>query len=150
MKSDKKSFKFNSKVKKTAIGAAIVLLCMAVSFYITGSICFIYAIFGVACPGCGMSRAFESLLKLDFSGAFFYHPLFLLIPVIFGVLAIEKFKYKHKKKTWIIVVMCVFMALFIGLYVYRFITRFPHTEPFLINEKAILQRIISAAGWFGE
>jgi len=40
--------------------------------------CPIYRIFGVSCPGCGMSRAIFSMLKLDFVSAYRYHPLFLL------------------------------------------------------------------------
>lgn len=34
---------------------------------------------GSACPGCGMTRAASSLIRGDFSGAMFYHPLVLLI-----------------------------------------------------------------------
>lgn len=33
---------------------------------------------GFLCPGCGNTRAAISLLKLDFSSAFSYNPLFLL------------------------------------------------------------------------
>ena len=33
----------------------------------------------VECPGCGMTRAMISVLKLDFRQAFTYHPLFLIV-----------------------------------------------------------------------
>lgn len=38
--------------------------------------CPIYRLFGTACPGCGMTRAFFFAMRLDFQAAFQYHPLF--------------------------------------------------------------------------
>ena len=39
-------------------------------------------LFGVSCPGCGMTRALLAAVFADFKTAFAYHPLFpLLIPV---------------------------------------------------------------------
>lgn len=35
---------------------------------------------GIACPGCGMTRALLALLKLDFALAFEMHPLVFLLP----------------------------------------------------------------------
>lgn len=37
---------------------------------------------GIICPGCGMSRAWLSVLRLDFASAFGYHPMFWSIPVL--------------------------------------------------------------------
>ncbi len=47
---------------------------------ITG--CPIYQLFGVACPSCGMTRAFLAAARFDFKAAFRYHPLF-------GILFVE-------------------------------------------------------------
>ena len=47
-------------------------------------------IFGMDCPGCGMTRALLSALKLDFQAAFSYHPLFWLFgPIFFYLLFYE-------------------------------------------------------------
>ncbi len=35
---------------------------------------------GIPCAGCGMTRAWLSVLKLKFADAFSYHPLFWLVP----------------------------------------------------------------------
>jgi len=43
--------------------------------------CPVRAIFGVDCPGCGMTRACLSALRLDFRSAFAYHPLFWLFGI---------------------------------------------------------------------
>ncbi len=39
--------------------------------------------FGIPCPGCGMSHAYFSLLKLDFAAAFSYHPMFWSVPILY-------------------------------------------------------------------
>lgn len=44
--------------------------------------CPIKYISGISCAGCGMTRAWLSLLHLDFSAAFTYHPLFMLGPIV--------------------------------------------------------------------
>jgi len=41
-------------------------------------------LFGMDCPGCGMTRALLSALCLDFEVAFTYHPLFWLFGPILG------------------------------------------------------------------
>lgn len=40
--------------------------------------CPIRALTGISCAGCGMTRAWLSLLRLDIAAAFRYHPLVLL------------------------------------------------------------------------
>lgn len=43
-----------------------------------GVTCPIRYLTGISCAGCGMSRAWLSLLRLDWAGALAYHPLALL------------------------------------------------------------------------
>ena len=43
-----------------------------------GVTCPIRFLTGISCAGCGMSRAWLSLLRLDLAGALYYHPLFWL------------------------------------------------------------------------
>ena len=45
--------------------------------------------------GCGMTRAYLSLLRLDFTGAFRYHPLFP-IPIIAVVLFLFRSRISQK------------------------------------------------------
>lgn len=54
-------------------------------FYITGVGCPIQYITGISCAGCGMTRAWMCVLRLDFQGAFMYHPLFWTIPLAVAV-----------------------------------------------------------------
>ena len=53
-------------------------------------------LFDVQCPGCGMTRAIKSVLRLDFASAFAFHPVWFVPPaavalvVFFGVTKKEK------------------------------------------------------------
>lgn len=47
---------------------AVTLIC----FYR----CPVKLVFGIDCPGCGMTRAFLAALRFDYKSAFDYHPLF--------------------------------------------------------------------------
>lgn len=59
----------------------VTVICFAI-IVISGIYrCPFKLIFGVDCPGCGMTRAFISALKLDFKAAFRYHPLFWLFGI---------------------------------------------------------------------
>jgi hypothetical protein len=62
---------------KTAFGALIYLgmplffIALPQTFFETGgnSICLIKFVFGIECYGCGMTRAFQHAIHLDFIGA---------------------------------------------------------------------------------
>ena len=75
---------------------AIIAICI---FYLLmgriGIGCPIRFFTGIPCFGCGMTRALFSLLKLDFSTAFHFHPLFFLpIPYIILLLFKDKISIK--------------------------------------------------------
>lgn len=54
-----------------------IILSMMIILIITRKfICPFYFLFDIPCPGCGMTRAYLALLKLDFYEALHYHGLF--------------------------------------------------------------------------
>ena len=72
-------------------------------------------IFGIDCPGCGMTRALISVLHLDFIAAFSYHQLFF-IPILGIFYHFIRKKLILSKKTeliGIIVVMIIFIVRWI-------------------------------------
>lgn len=100
-------------IKKTIILVMILifylLLGQVLDFYIP---CIFNEITGLYCPGCGITRLFLSLLKLDFYQAFRYNPLvFFLIPIfiIYFILEVRNKMYgkinpmnkKSFNKVWI-------------------------------------------------
>ena len=51
------------------------------------SICVFWNLFGVHCPGCGMTRAFSALLHADLAAALAYNKLVLLMfPMVCGII----------------------------------------------------------------
>lgn len=62
--------------------AAVIYSVLAAALYKSGIGCVWKHILGFECPGCGMTRAAISCLKLDFAAAFGYHHLFWLMPFV--------------------------------------------------------------------
>lgn len=60
--------------------------------------CPIYSAFQLPCPGCGITRAAVSLLKLDFKQAFYYNPSIYPIALSAVLLTVMYFfkKLNHK------------------------------------------------------
>lgn len=69
-------FSFTPKQKKYIGRFFLGLLLLVLLFSYR---CPFRLLFGIPCPGCGMTRAFLCLLRLDIRGAFHYHPLFPLV-----------------------------------------------------------------------
>ena len=104
--------------KKLILPLSLIAVVYIV-LHIVGIGCPIKFITGISCPGCGMSRACLALLRLDFASAFYYHPLFWLVPA-FPVLYVLKELGKIPKKPYdiCIAVICV---LFLALWIIRII-----------------------------
>lgn len=120
-------------MKKTCIIVIVLLLIIGLS----GMPCIINYTFGIPCPGCGMTRAYIALLKLDIEQAFTMHPLFWTLPLIFTIYCIDR------KKALCLKAIIVIAVLFILVYIYRMAIFFPHTEPMLFNKESILYRILN-------
>ncbi len=105
--------------QKNAITYAIIALAIAGTIadifrriYFGGG-CLLKDIFNVACPSCGMSRAYLSLLLGDVSAAFEFHPLFWIFPITvgFGIASIID-KSKKRRILWIsLLALCILAYL---------------------------------------
>ena len=51
-------------------------------FYVSGAECVFRKIFGVICPGCGMTSAVRALFSANFAGAAQCHPMVFSLPVV--------------------------------------------------------------------
>ena len=88
-----------ARLKKTVIKYSVIL-GIAVAYLIfvlctgLGIPCVFYEITGLKCPGCGISKMFISLVKLDFVSAFWHNPfLFITGPFLVAYLALSEIKY---------------------------------------------------------
>ena len=55
--------------------------------------CVFLSFFGIPCPGCGMTRALISVLKLDIIGAIKYNVVIFFMPYVFAYIF---FDFNHK------------------------------------------------------
>ncbi len=79
--------------------------------------CPIQYLWHVPCLGCGMTRAWQSVLHGDFKAAFYFHPLFFTVPFMAGALIWgDLLSIRFKKRFWLIIAV-----LYIGTYCVRFI-----------------------------
>ena len=73
----------------TSVAAFAMCGAAALVLHILGIGCPVKALTGVSCPGCGMTRAWLSLLALRLPEALSYHPLFWMPPVAFAVTLLD-------------------------------------------------------------
>ena len=81
----------------------------AILLYFFDVKCLFRYFFGISCPGCGMTRAYRSLLHLDIISAFNYHPLFWTVPIIL-------YMYFRKVNDRYLI---IFIIMFIAVYIVR-------------------------------
>lgn len=91
----------------------IILYCIILN--ILNISCPIKFLTGVSCAGCGMTRAFMSLLQGHIKEAFTYHPLFFTVPIFVVVYLI---KDKIPKKIFNLIV-AIYIVAFITCYIIR-------------------------------
>ena len=113
MQADPKENKFKRFYNAVAAIAAIALLYAFLS--VAGVGCPIKYLTGVSCPGCGMTRAWKSVLHLDFEAAFSYPPLWIL-PVPGALLLL--FKDRLPKRLYRLLIGLIVVA-FLAVYAIR-------------------------------
>lgn len=126
---------------------AVPVIFTAVFYLFVGilgnqSLCIFYTLYGVPCPGCGLTRSYLHLFRGDIPGAFYFHPLFLLPAAIVFVLVFQNAgflrKLRRSNSFWLVVT-----AVFVGVWIVRMILMFPDREPMNFNSRALLPKFFS-------
>ena len=92
-------------------------IIMYILLYLLDTTCIIKYFTNIPCPGCGLTRAFLSLFKLDLYKAFHYHPLFWTIPILFLYYLFDGKLFKNKVINNLILI--VIILLFINNWIYK-------------------------------
>lgn len=119
----------NAPIKKKqalrSLIAGLALFCVLrmITSFISVPLCPIKNLFGVSCPGCGLTRGFISVLKFDFSAATDYNvlsvPLFIGISlyallcvsdILFSRNDVERVEGLCRKKCALIIFLLIFLA----------------------------------------
>lgn len=133
-----------------------LLLLGAYALINRGFPCLIRSFTGFPCPSCGVTRAFFELAQGHVKEAFFWHPLWMLVPLcaILYFLDIQpffkppKFIVILKRKKIMTVLLAVCFLLVFGVFVYRMILYFPDQEPLSYNHDALLPKLFRWIGNF--
>ena len=128
-----------SRLKAVFFPAAAVFAAAGLIWAVGGTACYVRGIFGVPCPGCGLTRAWLSFFHGDFFHALRWHPLFWSVPILAAAF-IFRSKIGPKRAE---AVFIVFLVLFAAVYAVRMIWLFPHISPMTLNHHAVLPRLIS-------
>ena len=110
------------KIIKKHIFYIFLLLVLLITMSYFKVPCFFRFFTGFPCPSCGMTRAFFSLIKLNFRDSFYYHPL--LIPALitaFIAIHVDVTKFNFNKKFFNIY-FWTFIIIFFAVYIFRIIT----------------------------
>lgn len=111
------------KILRRTCAILAVIAAAVVAVFVFGDICPIYRTFRFPCPGCGMTRAWVSVLKGDIGAAAEYHPLWWAVPALAGAVAVyilDKNASRKRRRTEevILILLCV---MFIACYLWRII-----------------------------
>ena len=129
-------------VRKEQVTAILAVVLFYGVLQLVGITCPIKYITGISCPGCGMTRAWLSLLlRRDLKAAFLYHPLFwILIPGVPLFLCRHRFSEMTRKT-----VSYMLILLFFAVYAFRMASP-ENTIVVFRPEDGLIGRILAAAG----
>ncbi len=106
-----------NRQKIELIEAVLAVIVLYGVMFLFGITCPIKFLTGISCPGCGMTRAIISLLKLDFYKAFYYHPLFWAPPLLLLVFYMKERISPRIYKG----ILYAAVVLFFAVYFYRLV-----------------------------
>jgi len=95
-------------MNKGTVKSVIIVGLLYLGMEMAGITCPIKYITGISCAGCGMSRAWLALLSFDLKSAFFYHPLFWVVPLAVLVFMMRN-RINEKTQNVLYWAICVLM-----------------------------------------
>lgn len=120
----------------------IIICSIIILILIFNTKCIFKSIIGIPCPGCGLTRAWISFIEGDIPKAFYWHPLFLMIPIL-AILIFLYFKGSLiKYRRYILILIMIIVSLYLVIYVVRMINLFPNIEPLDYNNQSFINRLI--------
>ena len=117
----------------------IYFLLMRKWFY---SSCPSVVLTGFPCPGCGMTRAVELILKGRFARAWRLHP-FSYAWLIYGVVFFIRRYILQKECRSILKYLLIIVCGMVVFYVYRMVCRFPGEAPMTYYYGSVLYRAVT-------
>ena len=137
--------KWNRKKARELLVIFCGLSAYCVIAIAAGIPCLIKAITGVSCPGCGMTRSVLALLRLDFSGAWHYHPLIYYLIIAVPAMIVLYLRDRDKLSKGLLIFSA---GLMVAAYLYRMLILHSAVLEFAPENGIILQLILRIASLF--
>lgn len=102
-------------IKNENLQTAALLAAAVVFLYLTDIGCPLRFLTGICCAGCGMTRALLQVLQGHFAEAFHYHPLWITLPFIFGLILTGSKRSRRTNQT----LLWSFSLLYLAVYAVR-------------------------------
>ncbi len=106
-------------VKNNGVCIVIVALCLIIINYIFGTVCPVALIFGVPCPGCGMTRAAAALLHGQPGQAMSYNAAIYVWIMYVVYWFTDRYIFENKRKKLSTALLIIVCLVTITYYVYR-------------------------------
>jgi hypothetical protein len=103
------------------------------------SLCFFKLVYGVPCPGCGMTRALAALAGGDPASAIAFHPLVPVVPFLAIVVVFRKagpFRALYQSGAF----WSACAACFVAVWMVRMFALFPGTPPMDYSRSSLAWR----------
>ena len=88
------SFKITQWKGKLLLTAAYLCLLLVLRHFEVP--CIFLSLFRIPCPGCGMSRAVNAAVHLDFAASFAYHPMFWSVPILYLYFLFDRGLFRNR------------------------------------------------------
>lgn len=106
---------------RRALSCIGVLFVAWLALYLLDIGCIFRFMTGIPCPGCGMTRAWLAVLRLDFAAAIAYHPLFWVVPIAFVLAFVREEVASSKLKRGIDIAVTVLCVLVVAVWIVRLV-----------------------------
>jgi hypothetical protein len=125
--------------KRNLIALAGAVAAVIVIAEFCGSVCFFKSVYGLPCPGCGLTRALLALAGGEIASALRLHPLAPLVPFL-GLVALFRNTVPfqalyHSASFWAACAAC-----FIAVWAVRMILYFPDIPPMEYSRSSLVYR----------
>ena len=136
-------------IKKDIKEAAPALICigiyMAAVQLVFHRICPFLLLTGIPCPGCGVTRAFASLIKGDPETAITYNAM-IFGWLLLGIYFLVCWDILMRKPVFMNVLLALVCVVAIVYYIYRMVYVYPSEPPMVYYENNIINNVFGLHG----
>lgn len=93
------------------IFASLCFAAVVFIMYVLPIRCPFLSLLEFPCPGCGMTRAFVSLLRCDPAKAFSYNPRFIVVPILYAYFIFDGRIFGKRADTAVIALCVAYSAV---------------------------------------